>query len=420
VIGGGVVGLYTSLYLSRAGFDVILIDREDICSSTSNKFHGMIHSGARYAVTDPVSAAECASENEILSRIASSYIDDVGGYFIALNESESDFGDRLIKGCRKARISTKETDIGTLKQSEPFVTPNVQRAIHVPDKVVKAFEYCVAIAMESILEGTKIMTYSEVIGMIIADNHIEKIRVRRDGRITELSPDIVINAAGPFSDSINAMAGIDIPATVPALGAMLVYPLHAVNSVLNRMRAPSDGDIIVPYGSLAIAGTTAVISPDTENPGIDLQDLENMQSDIVRMVPILSSYRYSRYYFSFRPLMEGSSDSLRTSSRSFRILTEEYHGIHNYFAITGGKFTTGRLIGETVQRTVCEKLGSKRPHGDLDLNSTVERFVESPFCRDRKLFDRLVKRLNGIDDERLSTAIIAALYKNIGDEKIGF
>lgn len=81
--GGGVNGLFTALDLSlRGGFSVALLERGGAVggSGTSDKMHGLLHSGgARYAVTDPKAAAECASENEIISKIAPHAVDDTGG-----------------------------------------------------------------------------------------------------------------------------------------------------------------------------------------------------------------------------------------------------------------------------------------------------------------------------------------------------
>ena len=58
VIGAGITGLFTTLYLSRNGYDVTLIDRGDISGGTSGKFHGMLHSGSRYSTNDRESAKD--------------------------------------------------------------------------------------------------------------------------------------------------------------------------------------------------------------------------------------------------------------------------------------------------------------------------------------------------------------------------
>ena len=45
---------------------------KDTISQTgaTGRNHGLLHSGARYAVTDPESARECIEENMILKRVA--------------------------------------------------------------------------------------------------------------------------------------------------------------------------------------------------------------------------------------------------------------------------------------------------------------------------------------------------------------
>ncbi len=44
--------------------------RHDIATGATGRNHGLLHSGARYAVTDPESARECIEENMILKRVA--------------------------------------------------------------------------------------------------------------------------------------------------------------------------------------------------------------------------------------------------------------------------------------------------------------------------------------------------------------
>jgi len=41
----------------------MLIDRGGLSSGTSGRSHGLLHSGARYAESDPRGAAECIEEN---------------------------------------------------------------------------------------------------------------------------------------------------------------------------------------------------------------------------------------------------------------------------------------------------------------------------------------------------------------------
>ena len=52
------------------GYDVILVDRADLAEGTSGRFHGLLHSGGRYVVKDPIAADECVEENAIVRSVA--------------------------------------------------------------------------------------------------------------------------------------------------------------------------------------------------------------------------------------------------------------------------------------------------------------------------------------------------------------
>ena len=62
VIGGGSTGAGVAWDAALRGFQVILADRGDLATGTTGRFHGLLHSGGRYAVRDPGGARECARE----------------------------------------------------------------------------------------------------------------------------------------------------------------------------------------------------------------------------------------------------------------------------------------------------------------------------------------------------------------------
>ena len=69
IIGGGGTGGALAHDLSLRGLRVTLVERGELTSGTTGRHHGMLHSGARYAVGDRESAVECIEENMILRRI---------------------------------------------------------------------------------------------------------------------------------------------------------------------------------------------------------------------------------------------------------------------------------------------------------------------------------------------------------------
>ena len=56
VIGGGATGTGILRDLALRGIDSMLVEQNDLATGTSGRFHGLLHSGARYVVKDLNSA----------------------------------------------------------------------------------------------------------------------------------------------------------------------------------------------------------------------------------------------------------------------------------------------------------------------------------------------------------------------------
>src|SRR3546814_845151 len=84
IIGGGATGCGVARDLALRGFEVTLIEHGDLGCGTSSRFHGMLQSGARYAVSDTGYAAECMRERRIVARLAPEAVEETGGLFVTL------------------------------------------------------------------------------------------------------------------------------------------------------------------------------------------------------------------------------------------------------------------------------------------------------------------------------------------------
>ena len=82
IIGGGATGAGIARDCALRGIDCILLERRDIATGATGRNHGLLHSGARYAVNDQESAEECIKENRILRKIARHCVDETEGLFI--------------------------------------------------------------------------------------------------------------------------------------------------------------------------------------------------------------------------------------------------------------------------------------------------------------------------------------------------
>ena len=88
IIGGGITGAGTQRDCAMRGLRTLLVERSDIATGATGRNHGLLHSGARYAVNDAESAEECIRENRILRQIAAHCIDGTDGLFITLPEDD--------------------------------------------------------------------------------------------------------------------------------------------------------------------------------------------------------------------------------------------------------------------------------------------------------------------------------------------
>ncbi|WP_337860411.1 FAD-dependent oxidoreductase [Ferroplasma sp.] len=370
VIGAGITGLFSALNLALDGYDVTLFDRDYILSGTSGKFHGMLHSGSRYSVNDNESAKECIQENNLLSSTASNFIKNTGGYYLALNDEEAEYGSKLLAKNRENGIPTKELSVKEMLKIEPNINKNIVRAFSVPDKVIYAHPFAAAVAVEASIHGTHLKFKSEVLGAKINNNSVESIRYSSKNKVIEEKFDYIINTTGPWAGNLLKSFGIGNFEVMPTLGYMASYDYLFSNAILNRMREPSDGDILLPYGTMSVAGTVAIISEDVENNEIDPEDLDTMLSEVSEMVPSLSGHTYKKLYSSMRPLIK---EDYARATRDFKI----YRNLDNLYSIIGGKFTTSRLMGEAVSRKLSEITGTHSQNtSKIILNDTFDKFIK--------------------------------------------
>lgn len=342
VIGGGASGLFTALDLSTRGADVVLVERGILLSGTSGRFHGLLHSGARYAAIDRAAAVECREESAVIARMAPFAIVSEGGLFIRLKGDDDSYTDRFLKGLNDSGIEFTEADLKEIRHYDPELSPEVDFAVKVPDRVLDPFKLFYSLALLAKNRGVKFFLSTEVTGL---DGERRIVHTARG----DIETKVVVNAAGPWANKILQMYSKEVN-MMPALGVMLVYDARIVHRVINRLRPPSDGDIILPFYQKTIVGTTAQLVEDVDDVEILPEDIQLLVDEGSKMVPILARMVYRRSYYSARPLIGGQD--ARLASRDFEIIDDDW-----LVTVIGGKLTTSRLMAERVSDLVCLKLG---------------------------------------------------------------
>src|SRR3954454_16053177 len=119
VIGGGATGAGVAWDATLRGFDVTLVDRADLSQGTSGRFHGLLHSGGRYVVKDPIAAEECVAENAMLRKLVPDAIEDTGGLFVTPPDDDPAYGDRFLEACRRVNLPAEEIPVAEALRMEP-------------------------------------------------------------------------------------------------------------------------------------------------------------------------------------------------------------------------------------------------------------------------------------------------------------
>ncbi|MBU1344991.1 MAG: anaerobic glycerol-3-phosphate dehydrogenase subunit A [Proteobacteria bacterium] len=368
IIGGGVTGTGLARDLSLRGISSIVLEMDMINSGASGRNHGLLHSGARYVSSDPISALECKKEGDILKKIAPHCIEETGGLYVATREDKEDYIDVFPALCKKAGIPCEKLSVKQVLELEPVLSPQTVAAFRVEDASVDPFHISLENMNQAIEHGARYYNHCKVTKFLIGSGTIEKV-VAKDllnKRIFEIQTQIVVNAAGAWSGEIAKLAGIHVD-MIYSKGSLLITHNRISNHVINRLRLPSDGDILVPGGTVSIFGTTSLRIDTLETIRPTVQEIDSLVKEAKAMVPELENTRYIRAYAGVRPLIneqafdrKESTDD-RAVSRGFSLIDHKKDEVDNFITITGGKMTTFRLMAQKAADMVARKLENTQP-----------------------------------------------------------
>ncbi|MFQ2466875.1 anaerobic glycerol-3-phosphate dehydrogenase subunit A [Aeromonas caviae] len=381
IIGGGATGAGIMRDCALRGIDCILLERDDIAAGTTGRNHGLLHSGARYAVTDQESARECIQENRILKRIASHCVEDTGGLFITLPEDDIHFQNTFMDACALVGIDARQLDPAEALRFEPNVNPALIGAIQVPDGTVDPFRLAAANVLDAKEHGARIFTHSKVLGLLRTQDRVHGVKAinTRTGEAFEVECQEVINAAGIWGQQICEYADLGIR-MFPAKGSLLIMDYRLNQLVLNRCRKPADADILVPGDTISLIGTTSsrIDYHKIDQLTVEPEEVEVLLREGIKLAPIMARTRLLRAYAGVRPLVAVDGDeSGRNISRGIVLLDHsDRDGLKGFNTITGGKLMTYRLMAEWATDLLAKKLGNSKPCRTAELSLPGSRDPE--------------------------------------------
>lgn len=364
VIGGGATGTGIIRDLAMRGISGILVEQGDLAHGTSSRFHGLLHSGARYAARDLEAARECLEENHILRRIAPNCIELTGGLFVQLAGDDGDYSGKWLSACIAAGINTVEVDVGEVLRDNPVLSPGMVRAFKVPDCAVDGFRVIWGNVGSARRYGAKIVNYTGVTAIYRSNGSVTGVELTSllTGARTFLECQAVVNAAGAWAGEVASLAGLRVD-VIKDKGTLVAFNHRLAGQVVNRLRPPGDGDIFVPSGTITIFGTTSTEVEDSSRTDPSPSEVLELIRLGGEMVPGLEKFRLLRAFAGVRPLyQEGCSGGGRSVTRNFALLDHgRRDGLSGFATIVGGKFTTYRLMAEKTADLVAGWLGVQAP-----------------------------------------------------------
>jgi glycerol-3-phosphate dehydrogenase len=423
VVGGGSTGTGVARDLAMRGLDVTLVEQGNLTHGTTGRMHGLLHSGGRYAVADPASAEECIAENRVLRDIAGHCVEETGGLFVKRPEDSADYFAEKLRGCEDCGIPAEVLSGEEARAMEPHLAPDVEKAIWVPDGAVDPFRLVVANAASAQEHGARIETHSTVTDVLVEGGEVvgvevdhaagEGVRVHGAVGGTEtIRADHVVNATGAWAGRLGEMAGVDVEVR-PSKGVMTVMNSRQVDTVINRCRPKGDADIVVPHETTCILGTTDEEVADPEDYPEEQWEVDMMLDTLSELVPMLAEARTIRSFWGVRPLYEPpdvGSENPTDITRDFFLLDHaDRDGLPGLTSVVGGKFTTYRMMAESVADHVCDRFGVDASCRTADVplpgseSFSVLRDYMDEFGLRSPVGRRSVERLGSRADEVLDT-----------------
>ncbi|CAN6461398.1 unnamed protein product [Victoria cruziana] len=370
VIGGGATGCGVALDAASRGLRVGLVEREDFSSGTSSRSTKLIHGGVRYlekavfnldygqlrlvfhALEERKQVIENAPHlcNSLPCMTPCFSWFDAVYYWLGLKLYDLVAGPRMLHLSRYYSANESVELFPTLARKGP--SGNLKGTVVYYDGQMNDSRLNVGLACTAALTGAAVLNHAEAVSFL-KDEVSERItgaRIRDSltGKEFDVYAKVIVNAAGPFCDSVRTMADKDAePIICPSSGVHIILPdYYSPEGMGLIVPKTKDGRVVfmLPWLGRTLAGTTDSSTTITMLPEPHEDEIQFILDAIcdylnvkVRRIDILSAWS------GIRPLaIDPSAKSTESISRD-HVVREDYPGL---ITITGGKWTTYRSMAE--------------------------------------------------------------------------
>ncbi|KAK8517100.1 hypothetical protein V6N12_032298 [Hibiscus sabdariffa] len=366
VVGGGATGCGVALDAATRGLRVGLVEREDFSSGTSSRSTKLIHGGVRYlekavfnldygqlklvfhALEERKQVIENAPHlcHSLPCMTPCFNWFEVVYYWMGLKMYDLVAGRHLLHLSRYYSAQESIELFPTLARKGK--DKSLRGTVVYYDGQMNDSRLNVGLACSAALAGAAVLNHAEVVSFLKDEGTKRiigaKIRDNQTGQEFETYAKVVVNAAGPFCDSIRKMANKDAhPMICPSSGVHIVLPdYYSPEGMGLIVPKTKDGRVVfmLPWLGRTVAGTTDSNTPITPLPEPHEDEIQFILDAIcdylnvkVRRTDVLSAWS------GIRPLaVDPNAKNTESVSRD-HVVSEDYPGL---VTITGGKWTTYR------------------------------------------------------------------------------
>lgn len=319
IIGGGIVGCAVAYYVSKAGMNAIIIEKNDIASGTSSRCDGnitIVDKDPGFDSLMSLKSQELTVDLKDELEIPFEYRES-GSILVCDNDDEMEAATEWVKTQSNAGLKFNVLTPSDIKKESPFFADDIPGGLECEtDSLINPYLFCYSLIDKARSYGLEVKTQAEV-------QDIEKHQT--DFTIKTSAGDVhanrVVNAAGVWAPFIGKMVGIDIP-IIPRKGHILVGSRQEPVMLRNVMEF---GYLMNKFGRQRIAderttnhGVALVLEPtESQNfligssrqfvgydESIDIQVVQTIAKRALRFFPKMNDFKIIRSYTGFRPFTE--------------------------------------------------------------------------------------------------------------------
>ena len=371
IIGGGATGTGMAVDATTRGLKTAMVEANDFASGTSSRSTKLAHGGVRYLEKAVKNfdysqlhlVFEALSERKRLLRNAPHlsralpimtpcyHYWEVPYYWAGMKAYD------VLAGSQGLTMSRFITPFEAVRQFPTLRTENVHEgtlkgSIVYYDGQFNDARLCLLLACTAAEEGAAVANYTEVVDLLKDEKSGRvcgaRVRDKLSGKVFEVKAKQVVNACGPFSDSVRKMSDSKARSLVaPSSGVHVTLPdYYSVEGYGMIVPKTRDGRVVflLPWEGHTIAGTTDSESEITFNPRPSEKDIKFILEAIEDYLSVkVRREDVSSAWSGIRPLIS-NPDSNDTSElvRDHLIMTDK----NGLVTICGGKWTTYRLMAE--------------------------------------------------------------------------